>query len=340
MIISWISPETLSQQFELCGVTEGSYVVVLTDNLVTDQVQASNKDGLKKLGCRFDIFNIQWDQKETTSVKLQSEGLRGALIQADLVIDLTNNLTNEMIENSLLVQKRILCIKTSEFEPYSHSMTSAGVLHRSNRIYTLLHNTDHISINSEAGTNLVFSIDALKYDTYTGVPEQEGDLAIWPTGYVNFSADATGLEGEIVLMPGDIVNDALHLVKNPVVLQIRGGNIVEIVGESSDANLLKAQLESFSDREHAYMMKGFSVGLLYFRGGCFSGLFDPRKVSAVDTTLRGGWTTLIFGNNIANSLSVTLTSPNLLFDNVEIFLKGDFAATMEPDIYELALMGL
>jgi len=340
MIISWISPETLSQQFELCGVTEGSYVVVLTDNLVTDQVQASNKDGLKKLGCRFDIFNIQWDQKETTSVKLQSEGLRGALIQADLVIDLTNNLTNEMIENSLLVQKRILCIKTSEFEPYSHSMTSAGVLHRSNRIHTLLHNTDHISINSEAGTNLVFSIDALKYDTYTGVPEQEGDLAIWPTGYVNFSADATGLEGEIVLMPGDIVNDALHLVKNPVVLQIRGGNIVEIVGESSDANLLKAQLESFSDREHAYMMKGFSVGLLYFRGGCFSGLFDPRKVSAVDTTLRGGWTTLIFGNNIANSLSITLTSPNLLFDNVEIFLKGDFAATMEPDIYELALMGL
>ena len=340
MIISWISPETLSQQFELCGVTEGSYVVVLTDNLVTDQVQASNKDGLKKLGCRFDIFNIQWDQKETTSVKLQSEGLRGALIQADLVIDLTNNLTNEMIENSRLVQKRILCIKTSEFEPYSHSMTSAGVLHRSNRIHTLLHNTDHISINSEAGTNLVFSIDALKYDTYTGVPEQEGDLAIWPTGYVNFSADATGLEGEIVLMPGDIVNDALHLVKNPVVLQIRGGNIVEIVGESSDANLLKAQLESFSDREHAYMMKGFSVGLLYFRGGCFSGLFDPRKVSAVDTTLRGGWTTLIFGNNIANSLSVTLTSPNLLFDNVEIFLKGDFAATMEPDIYELALMGL
>jgi len=219
-------------------------------------------------------------------------------------------------------------------------MTSAGVLHRSNRIHTLLHNTDHISINSEAGTNLVFSIDALKYDTYTGVPEQEGDLAIWPTGYVNFSADATGLEGEIVLMPGDIINDALHLVKNPVVLQIRGGNIVEIVGESSDANLLKAQLESFSDREHAYMMKGFSVGLLYFRGGCFSGLFDPRKVSAVDTTLRGGWTTLIFGNNIANSLSVTLTSPNLLFDNVEIFLKGDFAATMEPDIYELALMGL
>ena len=340
MIISWISPETLSQQFELCGVTEGSYVVVLTDNLVTDQVQASNKDGLKKLGCRFDIFNIQWDQKETTSVKLQSEGLRGALIQADLVIDLTNNLTNEMIENSLLVQKRILCIKTSEFEPYSHSMTSAGVLHRSNRIHTLLHNTDHISINSEAGTNLVFSIDALKYDTYTGVPEQEGDLAIWPTGYVNFSADATGLEGEIVLMPGDIVNDALHLVKNPVVLQIRGGNIVEIVGESSDANLLKAQLESFLDREHAYMMKGFSIGLLYFRGDYFSGPFDPKKVSAVDATLRGGWTTLIFGNDVANSLSVTLTSPNLLFDNVEIFLKGDFAATMEPDIYELALMGL
>ncbi|GIS39268.1 MAG: hypothetical protein Ct9H90mP11_05880 [Acidimicrobiales bacterium] len=55
---------------------------------------------------------------------------------------------------------------------------------------------------------------------------------------------------------------------------------------------------------------------------------------------RGGWTTLNFGNDIANSLAVTLTSPNLLFDNVEVFLNGDFAATMEPDIYELALMGL
>ena len=79
MIISWISPKTLSQQFELCGVTEGSYVVVLTDNLVTDLVQANNQDGLQKLGCHFDIFNIQWNQKETTSIKLQSESLRGAL---------------------------------------------------------------------------------------------------------------------------------------------------------------------------------------------------------------------------------------------------------------------
>ena len=340
MIISWISPETLSQQFALCGVTEGSYVVVLTDNLVTDLVQANNQDGLQKLGCRVDIFNIQWNQKETTSIKLQSESLRGALTQADLVIDLTNSLTNEVIENSPLNQKRILCIQTSEFEPYSHSMTSAGVLQRSNRIHTLLLNTDHISINSEAGTNLMFGIDALSHDSYTGVPKGEGDLAIWPTGYLNFSADATGLEGEIVLMPGDIVNDALHLVKSPVVLQIRGGNIIEIVGESSDANLLKAQLESFADREHAYMLKGFSIGLLYFRGDYFSGPFDPEKVNAIDTTLRGGWTTLNFGNDIANSLSVTLTSPNLLLDNVEIFLNGDFAATMEPDIYELALMGL
>jgi len=340
MIISWISAETLSQQFALCGVTEGSSVVVLTDNLVTDQVQANNQDGLRKLGCRVDIFNIQWNQKETTSTKLQSETLRGALTQADLVIDLTNSLTNEVIENSPLNQKRILCIESSEFEPYGHSMTSAGVLHRSNRIRTLLPNTDHISINSEAGTNLVFSIDALQHNSYTGVPEQEGDLATWPAGYMNFSTDATGLEGQIVLMPGDIVNDALHLVKSPVVLQIRGGNIIEIVGESSDANLLKAQLESFSDPEHAYMIKGFSIGLLYFRGDYFSGPFDPRKVTTIDTTLRGGWTTLTFGNDITNSLSVTLTSPNLLFDNVEIFINGDFAATMEPDIYELALMGL
>ena len=161
MIISWISPETLSQQFALCGVTEGSSVVVLTDNLVTDLVQANNHDGLQKLGCRVDFFNIQWNQKETTSIKLQSESLRGALTQADLVIDLTNSLTNEVIENSLLNQKRILCIHTSEFEPYSHSMTSAGVLQRSNRIHTLLLNTDHVNINSEAGTNLMFSIDAL-----------------------------------------------------------------------------------------------------------------------------------------------------------------------------------
>ena len=340
MIISWISPETLSQQFELCGVTEGSYVVLLTDNLVTDQFQSNNKEGLQKLGCRIDTFNIQWDQKESTSIKLQSEDIRNALARADLVIDLSSSLSDVIIENSDLNEKHILCIKPSEFEPYSHSMTSAGVLHRSNRIQTLFSNTDQISINSETGTNLVFSKDTLKSNSYTGVPEQKGVMASWPTGYTNFSADTTGLEGEIVLMPGDIVNDALHLVKSPVVLQIRGGNIVEIVGESSDANLLKAQLESFSDREHAYMMKGFSIGLLYFRTDYFSGPFDPRKVHAVDTALRGGWISLMFGNNVAKSLSVTLTSPNLLFDNVEVFLNGDFAATMEPDIYELALMGL
>ena len=30
----------------------------------------------------------------------------------------------------------------------------------------------------------------------------------------------------------------------------------------------------------------------------------------------------------------------LAFDNVEILVGGNFAATLEPDIYELALMGL
>ena len=100
-------------------------------------------------------------------------------------------------------------------------MTSAGVLQRSNRIHTLLLNTDHISINSEAGTNLTFSIDALSHDSYTGVPKGEGDYDL-AYRLLNFSADSTGLEGEIVLMPGDIVNDARHLVKSPVVLQIRG----------------------------------------------------------------------------------------------------------------------
>ena len=86
MIISWISPETLSQQFALCGVTEASSVVVLTDNLVTDLVQANNHDGLQKLGCRVDFFNIQWNQKETTSIKLKVKAFV-VLTQADLVID-------------------------------------------------------------------------------------------------------------------------------------------------------------------------------------------------------------------------------------------------------------
>ena len=118
-------------------------------------------------------------------------------------------------------------------------------------------------------------------------------------------------------MPGDIVNDALHLVKSPVQLQRRGGKIVEIVVETSHAKLLKSQLETFADLDHAYMLKVISIGLLYFRDDCFSGPFDPKKVSAVGATLRGGWTTLNFGNDIANSLAVTLTSPNLLLDNVE-----------------------
>ena len=50
--------------------------------------------------------------------------------------------------------------------------------------------------------------------------------------------------------------------------------------------------------------------------------------------------TITSGSETSDSLSVTLTTANVAFDNVEILGGGNFAATLEPDIYELALMGL
>ncbi|MBT94816.1 MAG: hypothetical protein CL431_02450 [Acidimicrobiaceae bacterium] len=340
MIISRISSEILSQQFELCGVTKNSYVALLTDDIVNEYLQSNSEVALKQLGCRFDTFNIQWDQKNTTLMKVQNEIVHDDLAHSDLVIDLSSGLSDEIIKHSTLSEKLIISIPTPSFEPYSHSMTSAGVMQRAQRINALLENTDSLTIESASGTKLRFSSDDLVHSSHTGVPIEGGVKAGWPSGCVEFFSHMSNLDAEIVLMPGDIIDNALHLVKSPVVLQIRGGNIVEIIGESSDANILKVQLESFSDREHAYRVKGFNIGLLFFNGDYFSGPFDPKKVNATGSTLRGGWTTLTFGSDIAKSLSITLTSSNLLFDNVEVFLSGDFAATMKPDIYELALMGL
>ena len=340
MIISRISPEILSQQFELCGVTENSSVALLTDDIVNEHLQSNSEVALKQLGCQFEVFNIQWDQKNTTLMKVQSEVIRDNLANSGLVIDLSSGLSDEIIQNSDLNEKLILSIPTPSFEPYSHSMTSAGVMQRAKRINALLDNTGSLTIESESGTKLRFTSDNLMHSSHTGIPVENGEKTLWPSGYVEFLSDVSNFDAEIVLMPGDIIDDAFHLVKSPVVLQIRGGNIVEVIGESSDANILKAQLESFTDREHAYQVKGFSIGLLFFNNDYFSGPFDPKKVNAIGSTLRGGWTTLIFGSDAAKSLSLTLTSSNLLFDNVEVFFRGNFAATMEPDMYELALMGL
>ena len=340
LIISWFSSETLSQQFELCGVNESSFVAVLTDDLSSDSLKSKAQSGLELLGCKYDFFNIQWDQKTTILTNLQSEGISNGLSQADLVINLAMNFSDEIIQQSLLAEKLLLSISDSRFEPYSHSVTSAGIIQRSNRIKALLPNTEVISVLSETGTNLQFATENLVSRSHIGVPRETGLNTKWPSGSVELFPFIEKLDGEIVLMPGDIVDNAVHIVKSPVVFQIRGGNIVDIAGESSEVNLLKAQLESFADRDCAYSIKSLAIGLLFFRDDLFSGPFDPEKTLAIDRYLRGGWVTITSGSETSDSLSVTLTTANVAFDNVEILVGGNFAATLEPDIYELALMGL
>src|SRR6185437_2349818 len=68
-----------------------------------------------------------------------------------------------------------------------------------------------------------------------------------PSGFSFTQANDGGVDGIVVLRPGDIFAAFKRYVQTAVRLTIRAGIIVEIDGEGMDAALMRSYIEGFGD---------------------------------------------------------------------------------------------
>ena len=92
-----------------------------------------------------------------------------------------------------------------------------------------------------------------------GYSDTPGRWDHWPSGFLFTGGADDGVDGKVVLAPGDIIFPFKSYVQTPIEITIEQGRIVDIRGEL-DADLLSEYMRSFRD-EKAYGIAHIGWGL-------------------------------------------------------------------------------
>ena len=134
-------------------------------------------------------------------------------------------------------------------------------------------------ITSANGTDVTYRLGVYPTLSEYGFTDIPGRWDHWPAAFVFTGGADDGVDGQIVLAPGDVLLPFNTYVQTPVVLTIEAGFIRDIRGlnnqPSLDADLLSSYIESFDDpRGYGMSHVGWGLderahwhGLTQFGGG-------------------------------------------------------------------------
>lgn len=115
----------------------------------------------------------------------------------------------------------------------------------------LLAKAKTMRVTSPHGTDVTYKLGVYPTMAEYGYTDQPGRWDHWPSGFVFTGGADDGVDGKIVLWPGDVLLPFNTYVQTPVELTIEAGFIRDIRGGSGssglDAELLKSFIESFDD---------------------------------------------------------------------------------------------
>lgn len=199
-----------------------------------------------------------------SSVALQGNPAAVAALQAaDLVIDCTVEglLHAPELPGILGAGSRVLMIPNEDPEAFERWAPDDGTLKR--RVLAGLERlraADEMHVTSPAGTDLRIRLAGAFTAGSWGATDGPGTIAHWPGGLVVCFPAAGSVEGTLVLAPGDANLTFKEYLRDPVRLEIAGDRIVDIVGGSLDADLLRSYLAAF-DEEEAYSVSHVGWGM-------------------------------------------------------------------------------
>ncbi|HVK32858.1 MAG TPA: peptidase M29, partial [Burkholderiaceae bacterium] len=111
-----------------------------------------------------------------------------------------------------------------------------------------------------AGTELTVDLAGARIGGVWGFTSKPGTLTHWPGGLVLAFPAAGGVKGTLVLDRGDVNLTFKRYLESPVRLVIADDHVVEVVGDSVDAELMRSQFAAWADRS-AYAVSHVGWGL-------------------------------------------------------------------------------
>jgi 2,5-dihydroxypyridine 5,6-dioxygenase len=256
-------------ELQLCGVTEGTTVAVLSQGhqriaYVDAFLEAAERLGATAYNVRIrqESQNLDgdvgtWEVGETPLG--ENRPAIESLKRADLVIDTMFLLfSKEQLEIQAAGTRVLLCI-----EPVEHlrdMFPPEGIRERVEYGEGLLSTASQLRFTNEYGTDISYELGAYPVITQYGYTDTPGRWDHWPSGFLFTGGKDDGVNGKVVLAPGDIILPFKEYIRSPIELTIEHGRIERIDGDV-DAELLRDYMASFED-EKAYGIAHIGWGML------------------------------------------------------------------------------
>jgi 2,5-dihydroxypyridine 5,6-dioxygenase len=292
-----VTPSTFAdlceKELQLCGLKEGEVMAVLTqggEKLDYADAFLTAADRLGATGFHVRVPNAaaslsgdagQW-AVGATPLATNQPALE-ALKAADLVIDTIFLLfSKEQLEIQDAGARILLCI-----EPIEHLVQLFPTTEQRERVEyggELLGKAKTLRFTNALGTDVTYQLGTYPVITEYGYTDTPGRWDHWPSGFLFTGGADDGVDGKVVLAPGDIVYPFKEYVRTPVEFTIEQGRIVDIRGQL-DADIVRDYMASFND-EKAYGIAHIGWGLnekatwsylatdrrgLHMHGRCFYG---------------------------------------------------------------------
>lgn len=256
--------DLFTRELALCGVKTDETVVVLTaDDEWQDHAQAFMA-AAGHLGATTFNLNVRRGQSNAVGVQgrhplVGNELAMRTLKSADMVIDMVGLLFSREQAEIQAAGARILRVM-EPFHILKQMFPTEDLRRRVEYARSLLQKARQMRITSDAGTDVIYKLGQYPVISEYGYTNEPGRWDHFPSGFAFTQGDDGGVEGIVVLQPGDIMCAFKQYVQSRVELRVEKGIVVDISGDGMDAQLLKSYIESFND-PRAYAISHIGWGL-------------------------------------------------------------------------------
>ncbi|RMX05679.1 leucyl aminopeptidase [Corticibacter populi] len=194
---------------------------------------------------------------------------------------------------------------------------------------TLLEQAKVMRITSPHGTDVTYRLGTYPTMAEYACTDTPGRWDHWPSGFVFTGGDDDGVDGQIVVSPGDILLPQNLMVREPITYTIEKGWITDIRG-GLEAQIVKAYMESFNDprgRGMSHVGWGMNPQAKWhnFVPGEFPGGMgmEPRSFYGNVMFSTGPNNELGGPNDTACHLDIPMRGCSLFLDDAPVVIDGD-----------------
>ncbi|WPG41303.1 2,5-dihydroxypyridine 5,6-dioxygenase [Variovorax sp. EBFNA2] len=327
--------ELFTRELELCRVKPGENIVVLTADDEWQEHAQAFMAAAAHLGATTFNMNLRRGQKNAVGVQGRHPLVGNALAMttlksASMVIDMVGLLFSREQAEIQAAGVRILRVM-EPFHVLKQMFPTADLQRRVEYAKGLLESARQLRFTSDAGTDIVYKLGQYPVISEYGFTAEAGRWDHFPSGFSFTQGDDGGVDGVVVMQPGDILCTFKKYVESPVTLRVEKGYVVEITGQGLDAQLIRSYIDSFND-PRAYAISHIGWGLnekaRWYQFSVTRQLTSEHVMNALSfygNVLFSLGPNLELGgtNDTACHLDLPMRNCNLWLDEVQILKNGE-----------------